>query len=285
MPTFRPPDAIFARGFARRATFVSVAVFAGLLGLACSPPSPPLEPSRLVADADWGRLEQTQAELVGQRKALAEQVARAPKAPATAELRRAVLHRVDDFSRRLVAFLNSDPPREKEPLSPRQAQAIRWKSEQDIYLARDYVERAGDFSRAIDILEAALALDPLRAELRTELDSVRAARFVTPKRFAKIKDGMSPDEVRAILGAPNPHNVREYLEHGPGRGVTGWFYPKDDHGAAAGVWFTKDRGALIVYRADFSAVQPESASRLVPVDAPPSAPPPIEAEPPTATPR
>jgi hypothetical protein len=175
--------------------------------------------------------------------------------------------------------LNDDPPREKEPLSPRQAQAIRWKSEEDIYLARGYVERAGDFRRAVDILEAALALDPGHAELRAELELIRAARFVAPERFAKVKNGMSPDEVRAVLGAPNPHNVREYLERGPGRGVIGWFYPKDDRGAAAGVWFTKEHGAPSVYRTDFSAIQPEGEPSPAERLGAPAAPAPAKAAP------
>ncbi len=281
MPTARSPGAPTVGDLARGAILALAAVAAGLLAIGCSPPSPLPEPSNRVADADWSRLEEARSGLVEQRKQLAGQVARAPSAPTTAELRRAVERRSDELSRRLVAFLNQDPPREQEPLAPRQAQAIRWKSELDIYLARGYVERAGDYRRALDILEAALALDPGHAELRAELAAVRAARFVTAESFAKIKDGMSPDQVRAILGAPNPHNVREYLEQGPGRGVTGWFYPKDDLGRAAGVWFAKDRGQLIVYRADFSAVQPEGASRPAPAAGRPTASPPVELEAPT----
>ncbi len=235
----------------------------------CSPSAEGPEPSRLVAESDWRRIEKERGDLLDRRKRLAAGVIQAPEAPATAALKREVERGADDLSRRLVAFLNDDPPREKEALSARQAQAIRWKSEEDVYLARGYVERAGDFRRAIDILEAALALDPGYAELRAELVRTRAARFVAPERFAKVKNGMSSDEVRAVLGAPNPHNVREYLERGPGRGVIGWFYPKDERGAAAGVWFTKERGAPSVYRTDFSAIQPEGEPRPAePVGAP-----------------
>lgn len=269
MPIFRALSTTSARvlaGFARSLAGL-LAVLA--LGLSCSPPEEAPEPSGLVAESDWKRIEQERRDLLERRKRLAEGAVQAPQAPATAELRREVERRADELSRHLVAFLNDDPPREKEPLSPRQAQAIRWKSEEDIHLARGYVERGGDFRRAEDILEAALALDPGHAELRAELERTRAARFVSPERFSQVKTGMSPDEVRAILGAPNPHNVREYLESGPGRGVIGWFYPKDDRGAAAGVWFTKERGEPSVYRTDFSAIQPEGEPRPA---APPGAP-------------
>lgn len=282
MPNFRALASPQPRGLAGPAGFARTFVGLIALGLAasCVPSAQPPEPSKLVAESDWQRIEKERGDLLELRKKLAASAVREPEAPATAELRRDVERSADEVSRRLVAFLNDDPPREKEPLSPRQAQAIRWKSEEDVHLARGYVERAGDFRRAIDILEAALALDPGYPELRAELERIRAARFVPSDRFAKIKNGMSPDEVRAILGAPNPHNVREYLERGPGRGVIGWFYPKDDRGAAAGVWFTKERGEPSVYRTDFSAIQPDGDIRPpAPVGAPavppPAAPAPV----------
>ncbi|HXU30254.1 MAG TPA: hypothetical protein VN851_06740 [Thermoanaerobaculia bacterium] len=260
MPTFCALPPALDRGVSGFASaLLSTLALAAALTFApsCSPSAREPEPSQRVADSAWRRIEQERRDLLEQRKRFAAGVVQAPETAATAELRRAVERRSEAFSRRLVAFLNDDPPREKEPLSPRQAQAIRWKSEEDIYLARGYVERAGDFRRAEDILEAALALDPGHLELRAELERIRAARFMTPERFAKVKNGMSPDDVRNLLGAPNPHNVREYLEHGPGRGVIGWFYPKDDRGAAAGVWFTKEHGTPSVYRTDFSAIQPD----------------------------
>jgi len=278
MPTFRALSRAFARDFSGLAR-VLAGMVAVTFALSCSPSPQVPEPSKLVAESDWRRIERERGDLLEQRKKLAAGIVQAPEAPTTAELKRDVERRADNLSRRLVAFLNDDPPREKEPLSPRQAQAIRWKSEEDIYLARGYVERAGDFRRAVDILEAALALDPGHAALRAELERIRAARFVSPERFAKVKSGMDPDEVRAVLGAPNPHNVREYLERGPGRGVIGWFYPKDDRGAAAGVWFTKEHGAPSVYRTDFSAIQPDGEPRpSAPVGAP-EVPPPAEAAP------
>ena len=268
MPIFRALSIAPARealGFSR-----AVAVLAALLlGTSCSPSEQEPEPSGLAAESGWQRIEKERQDLLALRQRLAQSAETDAESPATAELRREVERGADELSRHLVAFLNDDPPREKEPLSPRQAQAVRWKSEEDIHLARGYVERAGDFRRAIDILEAALALDPGHAELRAELERVRAARFVSAERFARVKVGMSPEEVRAVLGAPNPHNVREYLERGPGRGVIGWFYPKDDRGAAAGVWFTKERGEPSVYRTDFFAIRPEGDLRPA---APPGAP-------------
>ncbi len=275
MPTLYalgPPPSRLARVFSNFAVAVWGALGA-LFFASCSPPIPEPEPAPQVAASDWRRIEQDRHDLLAQRSRLTDSATRAPEAEATADLRREVERRADDLSRRLVSFLNDDPPRENEALSPRQVQAIRWKSEEDIHLARGYVERAGDHRRAIDILEAALALDPGFADLRGELERIRAARFVSPERFAKVKNGMNADQVREILGAPNPHNVRQYLERGPGHGVIGWFYPKDDRGAAAGVWFAAEQGTPVVYRTDFSAIQPEGESRPGETGAPPAEPP------------
>src|SRR5262245_34774382 len=190
----------------------------------------------------------------------------------------------DELSRRLVAFLNADPPREGEPLSPRQRQAIRWKSDEDLRVARGYVEKAGDHRRAIEILEAALALDPNNGALRAALRSIRTSRFVTRERFDKVEMGMTDAEVEALLGAPNPHDVRELPDLGPQAGVVGWFYPKDDAGAAAAVWFERRAGGrLEVYRTDFAAVRP-GGENPSPADSNPAASDPAPSRPPGLTP-
>ncbi len=248
-------------------------LFGGWAAASCAPGEPAPDTSVLVSESDWHRLEKERRELLDRRNQVSATVDEGREDAAGAEPKRDLERRADEFSRHLVAFLNADPPRENEPLTARQAQAIRWKSEEDILLARDYVQRAGDFRRAIDILEAALALDPGYEALREELVLVRAARFVTAERFNQVKPGMGPDDVRGLLGAPNPHNVREYLEHGPGRGVIGWFYPKDDHGSAAGVWFSRETGSPKVYRVDFAAIQPDGEPRPAAPLATPEAPP------------
>ncbi len=100
-------------------------------------------------------------------------------------------------------------------------------------------------------------------------------RFMTRARFDQVKAGMSGEQVRELLGAPNPHNVREYAGKGASRGVVAWFYPKDAAGSAAAVWFAKSAGpppapALKVYQLDFEAVQakpqgqPAAPARPVP---------------------
>lgn len=165
--------------------------------------------------------------------------------------RRQIEIRTDELNRRLVEFLNADPPAVGEPLSPGQRQAIRMKSDEDIRVARGYVEEAGDYRRAFEILRSALIVDPENPRLKEELERTRSRRYMTAARFAQVAEGMTAGEVREVLGAPNPKDVRAY----PDKGVVGWFYPKDPAGAAAAVWFARGAdGAHAVYELDFAAV-------------------------------
>jgi hypothetical protein len=154
------------------------------------------------------------------------------------------------LGRRLVAYINANPPVEGAPLSPRQLAAIRMKSNEEIVVAHEFIARSGDYRRACEIYEAALAADPDNARLHEELARARAARYVSAEKFSRVAPGMTPEQVRASLGPPNTHDVRAY----PDKGVVGWFYPRDASGAAAAVWFEKREGRLTVYLCDWSAL-------------------------------
>ena len=162
--------------------------------------------------------------------------------------------RSEELNRRLVDFINANPPVEGEKPTGRLLDAIRLKSEEDILLAHQFIERGGDYRRAIEIYEAALAVDPDNPRLRQELDSADAHRYMTAERFAAVKKGMTQDEVRGLLGSPNLRDVRDF----PERGIAAWFYAKDGDGRAAAVWFSKDfsrdKGVYTVYQANFNAL-------------------------------
>ncbi|MFL6192746.1 MAG: hypothetical protein ACJ75H_01140 [Thermoanaerobaculia bacterium] len=210
-------------------------------------------------DAEWSWLQGTRKELDVRR-------ARAAANPADARLAREAEARGAEFNRRLVELLNADPPVQGEPLSERQKAALRMKTDEDIHLARTFIDKGGDYQRAIDIYREALAVDPGNSRLREELARAEARRYVTREAFAQVQGGMDQEAVRKLLGQPNLNNVRAYGE----RGVVGWFYPKDASGAAAAVWFHKEAGRFTVYLADFDAIQPQ---------APPAEPPPAPAPP------
>lgn len=232
------------------------------------------------AEGEWAWLQKAHQALQGKRQQLAELEAGAG-APGAARdsaqqataLRAEVDRLTAQLGLRLVAFINSRPPVDDQPLSAVQRAALRLKSDEDILLARAYVERGGDYRRAIEIYEAALAVDPRHPRLRDELAAARRLRYMTRDRFDQVKEGMKGEEVRRLLGAPNLHNVRAY----PDREVEAWFYPKDGSGAAAAVWFrTPDKAGAVegtVYEADFDAVQPPApTSPPAPVPGAPGAP-------------
>jgi hypothetical protein len=161
-----------------------------------------------------------------------------------------------ELDRRLVAYINADPPLEGAPLSPKQLAATRMKSDEEIAVAHQFIARSGDYRRAIEIYEAALAADPQNERLREDLARAREERFMTAARFSRAAPGMTAQQVRAALGQPNAHDVRGYAD----KGVVGWFYPRDPSGAAAGVWFQQQGGQLAVYLCDWNALPPAPAS-------------------------
>ena len=159
----------------------------------------------------------------------------------------------DDLGRRLVEYINADPPVEGEPVRPDQLAAIRMKSAEDMVTAKEYIKLAGDYRKAIDIYNASLAIDPDNAEVQAALAEAEAKRYMDQERFAAVKKGMSEDEVIAAIGRPLTRNMRDY----PEKKVTAWFYPKNDEGEAAGVFFNAKK---VVYSTDFNAVKRTQAT-------------------------
>jgi hypothetical protein len=158
----------------------------------------------------------------------------------------------EEFGGRLVGYINSLEIVQGEPLTPEQQQAMRMKSEEDIELAREWIEKGGDYRRAIEIYESALLWDPDNEELRTALAEAESMRYMTEERFAQVAKGMSQEQVRSLLGPVNLHNIREY----PEKNAVAWFYPKDG-GGAAGVYFALDAetGVYEVYQMDYTLAE------------------------------
>lgn len=155
----------------------------------------------------------------------------------------------DEFNTRLVEYINANPPIEGEPLSERQQAAIRMKSDEDIVYAREYIREGGDYSRAIDIYTAALSVDPDNPDLKAALAQAESDRYMSEERFSQVKNGMSDDQVRQLLGPPFHRNVRDYEN-----GTVGWFYPTDANRSAAAIYFRRDGDDLEVYNVDYRAV-------------------------------
>ncbi len=228
-------------------------------------------------EAEWTWLSETKAQLDAKRQELAEQraqLAEAVEEPVAAEgeevedeqaeavavdleaqvrqLEEEIEQLTEEFGGRLVAFINADPPIEGEQPSERQMALIRMKSGEDMVMAQEWIEKGGDYKRAIEIYKTALIYDPDNERLSAALAEAESFRYMTEERFAKAKKGMTRDEVRQALGQPNLRNVREF----PERNVVAWFYPSGEGGSAAAVWFQPDKQEeLKVYRLDFKGIQ------------------------------
>jgi tetratricopeptide (TPR) repeat protein len=216
--------------------------------------------------AEWAAIEQDKSALDAQRQELetARAAAAEPAADeAAAEAAQAALAKgeadvmaaADALYQRVTGFINADPPVEGEPLTAQQLAAFRMKSAEDMVIAREYIERGGDYRRAIEIYQAALAVDPDNQELQAALAEAEADRFMTLERLALVKSGMSEDEVVAVVGRPLTRNVREY----PEKKVTAWFYPTDEAGNAAGVFFQIKGDKKVVYEINPEAVKAAGA--------------------------
>ncbi len=171
-----------------------------------------------------------------------------------AALKREIDAAAEQLGSQVASYINEDPPVVGEPPTPDQLKAIRLKSSEDMVVAREYIEIGGDFRKAIEIYQTALALDPDNGELKAALESAQAKRFMTAERFAAVKKGMTQAEVRKVLGQPFHRNIKEY----PDKKVTAWFYPKSEANDAAGVWFN-EKG--IVYQANFNAISAPSEKK------------------------
>lgn len=124
-------------------------------------------------------------------------------------------------------------------------EAILTKQREDMLLAKEYIDKGGDYARAIQILEQTSTLPVDSPDLAAALEEARANQYMDQDRFSQVRNGMSAEEVRAILGTVNPRNRKEY----PERDVEAWFYRKDE--GIAGVYFHVDDDELSVYRTEF----------------------------------
>lgn len=197
------------------------------------------------AEAEEAADEAAEGEVGGQEEDLAGQIV---------SLEEEIAALSEEFSGRLVAFLNADPMIEGEEPTERQIAALRMKSDEDILLAQEWIEKGGDYKRAIEIYNTALMFDPENERVKTALAKAEAERYMSEERFGQVKKGMTEADVRQLLGQVNLHNVREY----PDKDVVAWFYPTAEDGSAAAVWFQPDTksGDLEVYQIKFDAIDP-----------------------------
>ncbi|HSL82670.1 MAG TPA: hypothetical protein VLF66_07825 [Thermoanaerobaculia bacterium] len=157
----------------------------------------------------------------------------------------------EDLNGALVEFINADPPIEGEPLKEHHQRAFELKAQEDMVLAEEYITEGGDYPRAIRIYQDILTYAPDNERVKQALAHAEANRYMTQERFAQVQQGMTQNEVQALLGPVNFQNRRDF----PDQGVVAWYYPKSPARDAAGVFFRERNDRWVVYRADFDAVK------------------------------
>jgi hypothetical protein len=244
--------------------WIALALAAALVA-ACGPSEEQLKQQQAQArQQDWTAIEAAKKSVDAKRAEVASLKAQAATgvdvAGALAAADAEVTRLGNDLSQRLAAYINADPPVAGEPLKPEQLAAVRMNSAEGMFVAREYIELGGDYRRALDIYGQLLQADPDNSDLKAAISDAQAKRFMTAPRFETVKKGMSMDEVVAALGRPLARNIKDY----PEKKVTAWFYPKDEEGDAAGVFFTEKSGKSIVYQVNFEAVKAKSGAEEAP---------------------
>ncbi len=165
-------------------------------------------------------------------------------------LEREISTETQELYTEVVEAFNENPPNQGEPLTEVQQRIVRLKSDEDILVAQEYIEKGGNYQKAIQIYEDALKLDPDYQRLQDVLAQAQGQRYMDEERFSQVEKGMTGEEVAAVLGTPFHFNVRESDD-----GQTVWMYPKSEKRDAAGVWFRKNGEDLTVIATDFNAVK------------------------------
>ncbi len=199
-----------------------------------------------------GTMEAKQAELA----AVVDEIAQAgddvtEEAMAELEARRDTLkaeydQAVDSVGEQAANLINQAQLVEGEEPQGDVREAILAKQDVDLAYAQEYVDQGGEYARAINILEQSIFPLLDNPKLNAALEDYKAKQYMDEERFSQIRNGMSPEEVRAILGTVNARNRKEY----PDRNVEAWFYRKED--GIAGVYFEQRGDNQRVYRTDFN---------------------------------
>jgi hypothetical protein len=181
-----------------------------------------------------------------------EEGAEAPPSPEeqAEQLHQEISELDQEFYGRLIDYINSLELVEGQELTEQQRQAFNWKAEEDILVAQEYIDKGGDYRKAIDIYTTALLSDPENEMLLAAKARAEELRYMNEERFGQVEKGMTQDEVRGLLGIPKRMNIREFEN-----GIIGWFYPKEEPRTAAGVFFQEKKGELQVYKTDYEAVK------------------------------
>lgn len=259
---------------ARNLSILAILLLAALAFAACAPQTEEPDPAAVEAEA-IAALKEAKAELDAKRQELRElreriasgevaddagdaseptegEEAAASPEEQLEDLSEEVNRLGEKFNEQLIEFINSQELYEGQEFTENQRIAFNMKADEDILVAQEYIDKAGNYQKALDIYTTALLADPGNEKLMAAKAKTEELRYMTEERFDQVKKNMTQPEVRKLLGTPQTRNVRDY-----GNGVTAWFYPREESGYAAGIFFRERGGELKVYDMKFEAVTPD----------------------------
>lgn len=137
-----------------------------------------------------------------------------------------------DFVRAIVDFVTASDLARGAVMTSDQRLAVDYMVEEQSRVAREYIDVAGDYRRAIEIYEQLLHSDPGNARVLAAKAEAEKLRYMDSGRFEQVKPGMTQLEVRALLGQPTRDNMKQYWD----RGLRAWYYPREG-GLIAGVFY------------------------------------------------
>ncbi|NOZ77923.1 MAG: hypothetical protein GXP48_01840 [Acidobacteria bacterium] len=161
-----------------------------------------------------------------------------------------VSKKYDEVQDKLATFLNF--ALNNAPKAPQTAAALKIYSDEAINNAETAIREAGDYKKAIEILQTAVGyyesagLTPYKL-LKQKMTLYDQMQFITKDRFDAVKKGMSEEEVSKTAGYPY------YMNKKHEKGVDFWLYPRRDGGAAA-IYFNRHHK---VYSKRWNAVKPK----------------------------
>jgi tetratricopeptide (TPR) repeat protein len=151
------------------------------------------------------------------------------------------------FTDQLVTYINNNPDSQEAKTAYADYLAK--------FVAPAFITEMGNYMKAVEVYDEALALDPLNAGIQARRDEAESLKFMTRERFDTITKGMYTNEVEAICGVANPKHIKE--EEKRGKTLVGWYYPTADRGAA-GIYFQDDQ----VYNMKFDAIKAPVVKKL-----------------------
>ena len=131
----------------------------------------------------------------------------------------------------LTMFLSRVLNNPKFKSLPESQKALRLYADETLFLARQAVERDGNYGQAQTLLQQALHYEKDDPSLVEEMARVKEFRYLTRKHFDALAKGMGMDQAKSLCGVPNPANIRDKREKG--HLLTAWFYLREDQETAA----------------------------------------------------